>query len=259
MTDSSTHRAHTVPSPPAVWTFPEQLRAHACTCCVSQVLEGFDPTKLGGISIGILVVEMRFNDVRRTFRTLRLLSRLGFELVRALPVWNYKILDLVFVRPEHFGFHAAGDDGGHDDVGGHGAAAVTNSSSSSSSESEGEERRRGVGFPKVLGFPKAALELLKRQTRNRPPGANVRLMQGRVGGRYVVPPPSSLFECAVWAAPKSNGRSHGNGTQVAVQGMLRMERVNGANWTRNWTSWELYKKLDQLRFVRMESESASVC
>ena len=226
-----------------------------------QVLEGFDPTKLGGISIGILVVEMRFNDVRRTFRTLRLLSRLGFEVVRALPVWNYKILDLVFVRPEHFGFHAAGDDGSHDDVGGHGAAAVTNSSSSSSSssESEGEERRRGVGFPKVLGFPKAALELLKRQTRNRPPGANVRLMQGRVGGRYVVPPPSSLFECAVWAAPKSNGRSHGNGTQVAVQGMLRMERVNGANWTRNWTSWELYKKLDQLRFVQMESESASVC
>jgi hypothetical protein len=212
-----------------------------------QVLEGFDPTKLGGISIGILVVEMRFNDVRRTFRTLRLLSRLGFELVRALPVWNYKILDLVFVRPEHFGFYAAGDDGGH------GAAAV-NMSSSSSSESEGEEgRRRG------LGFPKAALELLNRQSRNRPPGANVRLMQGRVGGRYVVPPPSSILECAVWAAPKSDGQSHGNGTLVAAHGMLRMERVNGANRTRDWTSWRVHKKLDQLSFVRMKSESASVC
>lgn len=231
----------------SVWTRTEQLRAHACTCAVfRQVLEGFDPTNLGGISIGILVVEMRFNDVRRTFRTLRLLSGLGFELVRALPVWNYKILDLVFVRPEHFGFYAAGDDGGH------GAAAVN--MSSSSSESEGKEgRRRG------LGFPKAALELLNRQSRNRPPGANVRLMQGRVGGRYVVPPPSSILECAVWAAPKSDRQSHGNGTLVAAHGMLRMERVNGANRTRDWTSWRVHKKLDQLSFVRMKSESASVC
>ena len=229
------------------WTRTEQLRERMHARAVfRQVLEGFDPTNLGGISIGILVVEMRFNDVRRTFRTLRLLSGLGFELVRALPVWNYKILDLVFVRPEHFGFYAAGDDGGH------GAAAVN--MSSSSSESAGEEgRRRGIGFPK------AALELLNRQSRNRPPGANVRLMQGRVGGRYVVPPPSSILECAVWAAPKSDGQSHGNGTLVAAHGMLRMERVNGANRTRDWTSWRVHKKLDQLSFVRMKSESASVC
>lgn len=241
---------HTVPtpSPPHLacgLALSSSERMHA-RAVFRQVLEGFDPTKLGGISIGILVVEMRFNDVRRTFRTLRLLSRLGFELVRALPVWNYKILDLVFVRPEHFGFYAADD-------GDHGAAAV-NISSSSSSESEGEEgRRRGVGFPK------AALELLNRQSRNRPPGANMRLMQGRVGGRYVVPPPSSLLECAVWAAPKSDGRSHGNSTLVAAHGMLRMERVNGANRTRDWTSWRVHKKLDQLSFVRMKSESASVC
>ena len=84
-------------------------------------------------------------------------------------------------------------------------------------------------------------------------------MQGRVGGRYVVPPPSSILECAVWAAPKSDRQSHGNGTLVAAHGMLRMERVNGANRTRDWTSWRVHKKLDQLSFVRMKSESASVC
>ena len=69
----------------------------------------------------------------------------------------------------------------------------------------------------------------------------------------------SILECAVWAAPKSDGQSHGNGTLVAAHGMLRMERVNGANRTRAWTSWRVHKKLDQLSFVRMKSESASVC
>jgi len=116
------------------------------------VLESIEWSRL---SVGILAVEMRFNDATRNEAIVALLNAQGFELVRALSVWSYKIFDCVFLRPEHFQIASE--------------------------------------------IPAAAISLLNAQRLNRPPGANVRYLPGRLGGaEYVVALPRSLRACTVW-------------------------------------------------------------
>lgn len=166
-----------------------------------SVLESFEPSANGGVSVGIVVVEMRFNDARRNFRTLRRLASMGFELVRALRVWSDRIMDLVFVNPQHFMRH------------------------------DGAVHRAVHSTVNGTVFPRDASTLLHKQVRNFPPGANMRFVRGRLGGRYVVPPPISLFTCAVWETR--------NETQPATS-------INATSSM-------------QLRFVRMANESTSMC
>jgi hypothetical protein len=61
----------------------------------SQVLRAIDWSVL---SLGVLVVEMRFNDAANNRAIHALLSSRGYELVRSLPVWNDKIVDNVYLR-----------------------------------------------------------------------------------------------------------------------------------------------------------------
>lgn len=124
------------------------------------VLESIDWSSL---SVGILVVEMRFNDATRNEAIVALLTAQGFELVRALSVWSYKIFDCVFLRPQHFL-----DGLVHSD------------------------------FHNMSKLPRAAIDHLHGQRLNRPPGANMRYLPGRLAGRYVVDLPTSLLKCTVW-------------------------------------------------------------
>ena len=70
-------------------------------------VEGGERLLLGSVdwaavSVGILVVEMRFNDATTNQAIYALLRGAGFELVRSLAVWTYNIFDNVFLRAEHF-------------------------------------------------------------------------------------------------------------------------------------------------------------
>jgi len=130
------------------------------------------------VSIGILVVEMRFNDVRRNRAIFRLLRAQGFELVRALSVWSYKILDCVFLRAGHF-------------------LSV--------------RRAASAAARNVPVVPKAALRLLHSERRNNPPGINRYYGAGHFsmrGERYVVSEPESLHSCAVWRLNATDGTKH---------------------------------------------------
>ena len=46
----------------------------------------------GATSVGVLVVEMRFNDATRNSIIMELLTSRGFELVHAVRVWSHKVL-----------------------------------------------------------------------------------------------------------------------------------------------------------------------
>ena len=61
-------------------------------CVGRQVLRSIDWAR---VSIGILVVEMRYNDAANNRAIFDLLKAAGYELVRSLAVWSDKIL----VRP----------------------------------------------------------------------------------------------------------------------------------------------------------------
>ena len=55
------------------------------------------------VSVGVVVVEMRFNDASRNRLVYSEMYRHGFELLRTLKVWEDKIVDNVFLNPAHFG------------------------------------------------------------------------------------------------------------------------------------------------------------
>jgi len=175
------------------------------------VIESYAPYA-SRVSIGILVVEMRFNDARRNLRLLGLLASLGFELVRALPVWNYKINDLVFIRTEHFGVERT-------------------------------------------GFPRAALALLHAQRRNHPPRANVRYQKGKAGARYVVAPPESLLECAVWRTVNQSSGEVG-GVEQSSNGDAQQQELARSE-AREGAINNLTKRV--VTFVRVENQEASMC
>lgn len=135
------------------------------------------------VSIGLLVVEMRYNDVANSRRIGAMLAEAGFELTRTLAVWNDKIVDMVYLRAAHFMPP--------------GASAAT------------------------WRLPAAVPRLLNSLPSDRPKGANLRYRRGRVGSaqRYVVDTPLSLESCAVWVAPGERGyySAYGrkNGTRMA--------------------------------------------
>jgi FkbM family methyltransferase len=131
------------------------------------VLESID---WSSVSIGILVVEMRFNDARNNRAIVRLLHAAGFELVRSLAVWGYQLIDNVFLRAEHFLGGGLG----------HGEGALTTATS----------------VPRRVQIPRSVSVLLKSLPRNIPVGANRKLLPGiHCCTPYTVKLPLSMLSC----------------------------------------------------------------
>lgn len=140
-----------------------------------QVLQAMD---WHAVSVGILVVEMRFNDAANNRAIHKLLHAAGFELVRALPVWNDKILDNVYLRAEHF-------------------LRARLSTSLLPRSGAGPLNATSVELPVAMTRMLAALP------RNRPQGANMRLEHGRhCCAPYVVPLALSMSACVT---PQKDG------------------------------------------------------
>ena len=132
-------------------------------------MEGGERTVLESIdwsvvSIGILIVEMRYNDAANNRAIFKLLGDANFELVRSLPVWHEKIIDNVFVRAEHF------------------LKPVRVSSLTGND---------------TIEVPPAMGEMLQALPRNVPAGANRRLLHGKYCcAPYTVAEPYSMSACA---------------------------------------------------------------
>ena len=117
------------------------------------------------LSVGILIVEMRYNDAKNNKAIYALLKAAGFELVRALPVWDYKIMDNVFLRVEHF-IKPRWE-----------LSVVTGNESTE--------------------VPVATSTFLNDLPRNRPHGANRMVLHGKhCCNTYTVRPPRSMITCA---------------------------------------------------------------
>ena len=165
-----TQRMHTVPSLLMISLPLTPLLYFACTNSVEGgerlVLKTIDWSL---ISVGVLVVEMRYNDATNNREIFSLLRAAGFELVRSLAVWHEKIIDNVFIRAEHFLF--APDD----------LIAET------------------TIIPKLsnVTIPTAVYNLLASLPRERPKGANRALLHGRhCCVPYTTKMPLSMAQCS---------------------------------------------------------------
>ena len=165
-----TQRMHT--ATPLLMISPP-LTSRLCFACTNSV-EGGERLVLKTIdwsliSVGVLVVEMRYNDATNNREIFSLLRAAGFELVRSLAVWHEKIIDNVFIRAEHFLF--APDD----------LIAET------------------TIIPKLsnVTIPTAVYNLLASLPRERPKGANRALLHGRhCCVPYTTKMPLSMAQCS---------------------------------------------------------------
>ena len=127
---------------------------------------------------------MRFNDAARNRAIFNRLGELGFELVRALSVWSYKILDCVFLRKEHF--DSAIESNGNKSAKPSRASEEPSATAMHGEHAELATSKSAAAADHQSSIPHAAFELLRAQRRNHPRGVNRKWVLGRAGGYYAV-------------------------------------------------------------------------